>query len=75
MVPLLPQVAAPSVPAWFLYLAGNCAPAARKVHIIAAYALAHLAQATMGAAFMEYLERIDATLAPFGGHFLVHSGR
>jgi uncharacterized protein (DUF1330 family) len=26
----------------------------------------------MGPAIVEYLERIDATLAPFGGHFIVH---
>jgi uncharacterized protein (DUF1330 family) len=29
---------------------------------------------TMGLAIVEYLERIDATLAPFGGHFIVHGG-
>jgi uncharacterized protein (DUF1330 family) len=26
----------------------------------------------LGPAIGEYLQRIDATLAPFGGHFLVH---
>jgi uncharacterized protein (DUF1330 family) len=31
-------------------------------------------QVTMGPAIVEYLERIDATLAPFGGRFLVHGG-
>jgi uncharacterized protein (DUF1330 family) len=40
-----------------------------------AYAVAHMRQVTMGPAIVEYLERIDATLAPFGGRFLVHSGR
>jgi uncharacterized protein (DUF1330 family) len=29
----------------------------------------------MGPAIEEYLRRIDATLAPFGGHFLIHGGR
>ena len=28
-----------------------------------------------GPAIVAYLERIDATLAPFGGRFLVHGGR
>jgi uncharacterized protein (DUF1330 family) len=31
-------------------------------------------QVTMGPAVVEYLQRIDATLAPFGGRFLVHGG-
>ena len=39
-----------------------------------AYAVAHMRQVTMGPAIVEYLERIDATLAPFGGRFLVHGG-
>jgi hypothetical protein len=29
---------------------------------------------TIGPAIAEYLERIDATLAPFGGRFAVHGG-
>lgn len=29
----------------------------------------------MGPAIVEYLERIDDTLRPFGGGFLVHGGR
>ncbi len=32
-----------------------------------AYAVAHMRRVTMGPAIVEYLERIDATLAPFGG--------
>jgi uncharacterized protein (DUF1330 family) len=40
-----------------------------------AYAVAHMRQVTMGPAIVEYLERIDATLAPFGGRFLVHGGQ
>ena len=39
-----------------------------------AYAVAHMRQVTMGPPIVEYLERIDATLAPFGGRFLVHGG-
>jgi uncharacterized protein (DUF1330 family) len=39
-----------------------------------AYAVAHMRQVTMGPAIVEYLERIDATLVPFGGRFLVHGG-
>jgi len=37
-----------------------------------AYAVAHMHQVTMGPAVVEYLQRIDATLAPFGGRFIVH---
>jgi uncharacterized protein (DUF1330 family) len=29
---------------------------------------------TMGPPIAEYLQRIDATLAPFGGQFIVHGG-
>lgn len=38
------------------------------------YAIAHMRQVTMGPAIVEYLQRIDATLAPFGGRFIVHGG-
>ena len=41
---------------------------------MSAYAVAHMRQVTMGPPIVEYLERIDATLAPFGGHFIVHGG-
>ncbi|MCO1659819.1 DUF1330 domain-containing protein [Pseudonocardia humida] len=37
-----------------------------------AYAVAILRDVEMGAEIVEYLERIDATLAPFGGEFAVH---
>ncbi|MGW7001784.1 DUF1330 domain-containing protein [Streptomyces sp. NPDC054933] len=37
-----------------------------------AYAVADLHEVTMGPAIVAYLERIDATLKPFGGQFLVH---
>jgi uncharacterized protein (DUF1330 family) len=40
-----------------------------------AYAVAHLRSIAMGPAIVEYLERIDATLAPFGGRFLIHGAR
>ncbi|QCW49509.1 DUF1330 domain-containing protein [Nocardioides dongxiaopingii] len=39
-----------------------------------AYAVAHLRQVGVGDAIIEYLTRIDATLAPYGGRFLVHGG-
>jgi uncharacterized protein (DUF1330 family) len=39
-----------------------------------AYALAHLRRAPIHADVLEYLERIQATLAPFGGRFIVHGG-
>lgn len=39
-----------------------------------AYAVAHMREVTMGPPIVEYLERIDATMAPFGGRFLVHGG-
>jgi len=36
------------------------------------YVVAHLRDVIMGPDIVAYLERIDATLAPFGGRFLVH---
>jgi uncharacterized protein (DUF1330 family) len=36
------------------------------------YAVAHMYKVTMGPDIVDYLSRIDATLAPFGGRFLVH---
>jgi uncharacterized protein (DUF1330 family) len=42
---------------------------------MAAYAVAHIRQVTIGAPIVEYLQRIDATLEPFGGHFVVHGGK
>ncbi|MEV6070134.1 DUF1330 domain-containing protein [Nocardia sp. NPDC052001] len=38
------------------------------------YAIAHLYDVDINADIVEYLERIDSTLAPFGGKFLVHGG-
>jgi uncharacterized protein (DUF1330 family) len=36
------------------------------------YAIGHLRTVDVGPEIVEYLRRIDATLAPFGGRFLVH---
>ena len=36
------------------------------------YVIAHLHTVELGADITRYLERIDATLAPFHGQFLVH---
>ncbi len=37
-------------------------------------AIAHLRNVVLGPDIEAYLERIDATLEPFGGRFLVHGG-
>jgi uncharacterized protein (DUF1330 family) len=42
---------------------------------VTAYAVAHMRHVTMGPPIVEYLERIDATLAPYDGHFIVHGPR
>jgi len=39
-----------------------------------AYAVAHMRQVTMGPQIVEYLHKIDATLEPFCGRFVVHGG-
>lgn len=39
-----------------------------------AYAVAHMLEVSMGPAIAEYLRRIDGTLEPFGGRFIVHGG-
>jgi uncharacterized protein (DUF1330 family) len=39
-----------------------------------AYAVAHLRNVNMGPSIEEYLQRIDATLEPFAGRFLIHGG-
>jgi uncharacterized protein (DUF1330 family) len=39
-----------------------------------AYAIAYLHSVRVGPDIVQYLERIDATLAPFGGRFIVHGG-
>ena len=38
------------------------------------YAVAYLRNVEMGAEIIGYIERIDETLTPFGGRFLVHGG-
>ncbi len=38
------------------------------------YAIGILNDVEMGPSIVEYLERIDATLAPYGGRFIVHGG-
>ena len=40
-----------------------------------AYAIGHLHSVVMGPAIVEYLERIEATLAPFGGRYIIHGAR
>ena len=39
-----------------------------------AYAIAHLRQVSVGPEIVEYLERINSTLEPFGGRFIIHGG-
>lgn len=41
---------------------------------VPAYAVAYLREVDFGDAIIDYLQRIDATLAPYGGRFLVHGG-
>lgn len=39
-----------------------------------AYAVAYFFHVDFGDQIIEYIERIDSTLAPYGGRFLVHGG-
>jgi uncharacterized protein (DUF1330 family) len=39
-----------------------------------AYAVGHLHDVNVGPEIVEYLQRIDATLAPFGARFIIHGG-
>ena len=39
---------------------------------MSAYAVAHVQSVDPGPQIVEYLQRIDATLAPYGGRFLIH---
>lgn len=39
-----------------------------------AYAIARLRHVRLGEEIASYLQKIDATLAPHGGHFLIHGG-
>jgi uncharacterized protein (DUF1330 family) len=42
---------------------------------MSAYAVGILKDVNMGPPIVEYLERIDATLAPYEGRFIVHGGQ
>jgi len=41
---------------------------------MSSYAVGLLRRVDMGPEIIEYLERIDATLAPFNGRFVIHGG-
>jgi uncharacterized protein (DUF1330 family) len=45
---------------------------ADSVDVRPAFAIARLWNVRMGSGIVAYLDRIDATLAPFGGRFIVH---
>ncbi len=40
-----------------------------------AYAIAHLHNVNLNIDIVKYLQRIEDTLAPFGGKYIVHGGR
>jgi uncharacterized protein (DUF1330 family) len=42
---------------------------------MSAYAIGHLRSVSMGPQIVEYLRRIDATLEPFDGQFIIHGGK
>jgi uncharacterized protein (DUF1330 family) len=46
----------------------------KKEHAMPAYAVGHLHDVNVGPDVVEYLKRIDETLAPFGGRFIIHGG-
>ena len=46
----------------------------RRESVMPAYGIAHMRQVNVGPQIVEYLQRIDATLKPFGGRFIVHGG-
>lgn len=41
---------------------------------VPAYALAYLRDVDLGDEILEYIRRIDDTLTPYGGRFVVHGG-
>jgi hypothetical protein len=41
---------------------------------MSAYAVAHLRRVNVGPEIVEYIARIDATLEPYDGRFLIHGG-
>ena len=42
---------------------------------VPAYAVCYLREVDVNEAIVEYIARIDASMAPYGGRFLVHGGR
>ncbi|GAA4633138.1 DUF1330 domain-containing protein [Actinoallomurus vinaceus] len=42
---------------------------------MAGYAVGHLHEVTPGPAIVEYLERIEATLEPYGGRYVIHGAK
>lgn len=42
---------------------------------VAAYAIAYLQDVDVNDEVVDYIRRIEATMAPYDGHFLVHGGR
>jgi uncharacterized protein (DUF1330 family) len=46
----------------------------KKEPAMPAYAIGHLHDVNVGPDIVEYLKRIDDTLAPFGGRFIIHGG-
>jgi uncharacterized protein (DUF1330 family) len=40
-----------------------------------AYVIGYLQDVEVGPEIAEYIEQIEGTMAPYGGHFLVHGGR
>ena len=47
-------------------------PASQGKRFMTAYAIAHLRDVVLNAEIVDYIERIDETLTPFGGRFLIH---
>jgi uncharacterized protein (DUF1330 family) len=47
----------------------------RRTDAVRAYAVAHLRNVRFGSDITTYLQRIDATLDPYGGRFIIHGGR
>jgi uncharacterized protein (DUF1330 family) len=53
---------------------GHAGHAGHTATTVPAYAVAYLREVDVNAQVVDYIERIDATLAPYGGRFLVHGG-
>jgi len=52
--------------------AGHTGCFANEETIMTAYAIAHLRDVDLNAEIVDYIKRIDETLVPFGGRFLIH---